>query len=582
MTDRTKSPRQRDLKLELTWVGKDHRPRIEPRILLEDPERHYHAAGRVTDHDEFENKLIFGDNLLALKALATDDTVKGKVKCIFIDPPYNTGSAFEHYDDGMEHSLWLSMMRERLELLRELLSDDGSIWISIDDNEVHYLKVLCDEIFGRRNFVSNIVWEKVYTPKNNGRVVSSDHDHLLVYAAHDKFFEIGWNFIPRNEEQIGRFRNPDNDPNGPWRTYPLDVRTESGQKREKYRYEVVTPSGRIVKPSAGRHWVLPEEKFRQEQADGNIYFGVDGSAMPSRKVYLKDANQGVIARTWWPYKEVGGNQDAKREILALFGDSGFITPKPERLIQQVLTIATNTGDLVLDSFAGSGTTGAVAHKMGRKWIMVELGEHAHTHIIPRMQKVIDGTDQGGISQAVGWQGGGGFRYYKLAPSLIKKDKRGNEVINPEYNPEMLSEASCKLKGFTFAPSESRELWWQQGRSSERDFLYVTTQYMDYAALQDLSEEVGADRTLLVLCKAFDRAGDTLPNLTIEKIPDSVLHLAEWDHDDYSLKVENLPKAEPKPEPALAGAAKTGRKSKAQMAGAAGLFDEPVTDAGGDS
>ena len=540
-------------KLELTWIGKEKRPRLEPRILLEDPEKSYHAGHRVTDKDLFDNRLIFGDNLLALKALEQELT--GQVKCVFIDPPYNTGSAFTHYDDGLEHSIWLGLMRDRLEIIRRLLSEDGSLWITIDDNEAHYLKVLCDEIFGRANFVGNVVWEKVYTPKSNGRALSSDHDHILVYCKSPAWLNSGWNLIPRNAEQQGRFKNPDNDPEGPWRTYPLDVRTENGAKREKYRYEVVLPSGRVVKPSPGRHWALPKEEFERQRGLGEIYFGKDGDAIPTKKVYLKNAKDGVIARTWWTYKEVGGNQDAKREVLALFGDSGFITPKPEALLHRILTIATNPGDLVLDSFAGSGTTGAVAHKMGRRWIMVELGEHCHTHVIPRLKKVIDGEDQGGISQAVNWRGGGGFRYYRLAPTLIVNDRWGNPIINPDYNAAMLAEALCKLEGFTYAPSET--CWWQQGHSSERDFIYVTTQNLSAEQLQALAEDVGAERSLLILCAAFRgvtaaEAVTRWPNLTIKKIPQTILARCEWGHDDYSLNVANLPLAQPeRTEPAAA-------------------------------
>lgn len=525
-------------KLELTWIGKDVRPKLEPRILLEDPTKSYHAKHRVSDNDIFDNRLIFGDNLLALKAL--EQEFAGKVKCVFIDPPYNTGSAFEHYDDGVEHSLWLSLIRDRLEIIQRLLSDDGSLWITIDDNEAHYLKVLCDEIFGRSNFVSNVVWEKVYTPKSNGRGLSSDHDHILIYAKSQKWFDSGWNMIPRTEEQQGRFKNPDNDPDGPWRTYPLDVRTEDGAKREKYRYEVVLPSGRVVKPAQGRHWALPKDSFEEQRLAGDIYFGKDGDAMPTRKVYLKDAKQGVIARTWWTYKEVGGNQDAKREVLKLFGDSGFITPKPESLIARILTIASNPDDIILDSFGGSGTTGAVAHKMGRRWIMVELGDHCHTHIIPRLQKVIDGEDQGGISQTVNWKGGGGFRYYSLAPSLLQQDQWGQWVINKEYNADMLAAAICKLEGFTFQPST--EHYWQHGFSTENDFIYVTTQTLTADQLQALSEEVGPNRTLLVCCAAFRADESRFSNLTIKKIPKMVLSKCEWGHDDYSLNVQNLAQA----------------------------------------
>jgi adenine-specific DNA-methyltransferase len=275
-----------------------------------------------------------------------------------------------------------------------------------------------------------------------------------------------------------------------------------------------------------------------------MYFGKDGNATPSRIQYLRDI-KGIVPWTWWPHEEVGHTDESKREIQSLFGKSdAFDTPKPERLVERILRIATNPGDWVLDSFAGSGTTGAVAHKMGRRWIMVELGEHCHTHIIPRLKKVIDGEDPGGITKAVEWKGGGGFRYYRLAPSLLEKDKWGNWVISKQYNPAMLAEALCKLEGFTYAPSDS--IYWQHGHSTERDFVYVTTQNLSPDQLQQLSDEVGSDRSLLVLCTAFRGKAERWANLTVKKIPRAVLSRCEWGHDDYSLSVENLPKAPPKP------------------------------------
>jgi adenine-specific DNA-methyltransferase len=272
--------------------------------------------------------------------------------------------------------------------------------------------------------------------------------------------------------------------------------------------------------------------------DGRISFGADGDNVPAIKLYLKEVQAGLVPRSWWPHTEVGHTQEAKREIQALFPDViPFDTPKPERLLRQSIEIATSAGDLVLDSFAGSGTTGAVAHKMGRRWIMVELGEHCHTHIIPRLRKVIDGSDPGGITEAVGWKGGGGFRYFHLAPSLLEKDQWGNWIINRQYKPEMLAEAVCKLEAFAYAPSDT--VYWQHGHSTERDFIYVTTQNLNHAQLQQLGEEVGPNRTLLVMCSAFRGKADSHPNLTIKKIPKAVLARCEWDHDDYSLQVDNL-------------------------------------------
>ncbi len=529
----------RKQKLELTWIGKENRPKLEPRILLEDPEKSYHAPHRVTKKDAFDNRLIFGDNLLALKAL--EQEFAGKVKCVFIDPPYNTGSAFEHYDDGVEHSLWLALMRDRLELIKALLSEDGSLWITIDDNEAHYLKVLCDEVFGRVNFVSNVIWEKVFASKNSSQYFSVNHDHVLVYA---KFLD-KWkrNLLPRTESQQTDYKNPDNDPRGPWISVALSARNyySLGQWSTK------TPSGRdIAGPPKGRYWTVSPDKFKELCEDNRIWWGQKGDGVPRRKVFLAEVQEGIVPSTIWSHEVAGNTQEAKKEVLGLISADTeiFATPKPEKLLRQILSVASNPGDLVLDSFAGSGTTGAVAHKMGRRWIMVELGEHCHTHIIPRMKKVIDGQDPGGITEAVGWKGGGGFRYYRLAPSLLEKDKWGNWVINRKYNAAMLAEALCKIEGFVYAPSDT--IYWQHGHSTECDFIYITTQNLSHAQLQQLSDEVGESRTLLVLCTAFRGRPDSFPNLTIKKIPKAVLTRCEWGHDDYSLRVENLPKAPPEP------------------------------------
>jgi adenine-specific DNA-methyltransferase len=522
-------------KLELTWIGKENHPKLEPRILLEDPATSYHAPHRVTKKDTFDNRLIFGDNLLALKAM--EQEFAGKVKCIYIDPPYNTGSAFEHYDDGIEHSLWLSLIRSRLELLHKLLRDDGSIWISIDDNECHYLKVLCDEIFGRLNFLATVIWQKKYAPKSDSKQFSESHDFILVYAKQIEQFQLGR--LPKTEKQTSRYVNRDNDPRGPWKASDV-LRNEA---RDYAIFPVKLPSGREVLPPPGTSWRFTKEKFGELIADNRIWFGVDGNARPAYKRFLTDVVDTIPSTTIWPFDEVGHNDESKKEIRALFGNDLFSTPKPERLLHRVIQLSTNPGDLVLDSFAGSGTTGAVAHKMGRRWIMVELGEHCHTHIIPRLKKVIDGQDPGGITEAAGWKGGGGFRYYRLAPSLLEKDKWDNWVINKEYDAAMLTEALCKLEGFTYAPSDA--IYWQHGHSSEQDFIYVTTQNLNHDQLQALSDEVGTGRSLLVLCSAFRGKSDRYPNLTIKKIPNAVLKRCEWGHDDYSLQVENLPKAPPK-------------------------------------
>jgi adenine-specific DNA-methyltransferase len=401
----------RKQKLELTWIGKDDRPRLEPGILIEDPASSYRAAQRVTDRDIFDNRLIFGDNLLALQAL--EQEFAGAVKCIYIDPPYNTGSAFVHFDDGIEHSRWLSLMRERLELLWKLLADDGSLWISIDDSEMPYLRVLMDSVCGRRSFVATNVWQKRYS-RENREAIGDAHEYVLVYAKDVERFKETRNKLPLGEKQKAVYKNRNRDPKGPWRGVSLSAQGF----RPNQMYEIVSPiSGKRHRPPEGSCWKVIEPEYRRLLAEGRIYFGKDGNAVPSRIQYLKDIN-GIVPWTWWPHEEVGHTDESKREIQQLFGKSAaFDTPKPERLLQRVLQIATNPGDLVLDSFAGSGTTGAVAHKMGRRWLMVELGEHCHTHIIPRLSKVIDGEDPGGVTDSTSWKGGGGFRYFRLAPSL---------------------------------------------------------------------------------------------------------------------------------------------------------------------
>ncbi|WP_036494367.1 site-specific DNA-methyltransferase [Neisseria weaveri] len=524
-------------KLELTWIGKHKRPKLEARILLEEADKSYHAKVR-SEKDVFDNRLIFGDNLLALKALEQEFT--GKVKCVFIDPPYNTGSAFTHYDDGLEHSIWLGLMRDRLEIIRRLLSDDGSLWITIDDNEAHYLKVLCDEIFGRGNFVANIVWNHRKSVQSD-IVISLSHNHVLVFAKSKENLKL-------NRLQLvdaDKYSNPDNDPRGLWYATPFDA----PNIRPNLTYEIENPNtGEKYLPPKGRCWRTTKDEYLKALEENRIVFGKTGKSKPQMKRFLSEAQEkGSSVKTWWD--EVGTATEATKELQKMSCD--FDTPKPERLIERILQIATDEGDLVLDSFAGSGTTGAVAHKMGRRWIMVELGEHCHTHIIPRLQKVIDGTDQGGISKAVNWQGGGGFRYYRLAPTLIVNDKWGNPIINPDYNPEMLAEALAKLEGFTYRPSETH--WWQHGYSSECDFIYVTTQSLSAEQLQALSDEVGEGKSLLICCSAWrgltaTQAAERFPNLTLKKIPKMILARCEWGHDDYSLNVANLPFAEAEPLP----------------------------------
>jgi adenine-specific DNA-methyltransferase len=518
-------------RLQLDWIGKNVRPRLEPRILLED-EKYSYTADYKRAADQFDNILIRGDNLLALKAL--ESSFAGTVKCAIIDPPYNTGSAFDHYDDGVEHSVWLSLIRERLEIIRSLLRYDGSIWITIDDNEAHYLKVLCDEIFGRHNFISTVVWQKKYAVKSDSEFFSSSHDYILVYAKDVSKFKLGR--FPRSATQDARYKNPDNDSRGAWTSGPL----QRNEARDYAIFPILSSSGREHWPPKGTSWRFTKERIDELRADNRIWFGESGNNVPRLKRFLTEVSDSVPATTWWDYSNFGHNDEAKREAKTLAGDENvFSTPKPERLVKSILQLATAEGDLVMDSFAGSGTTGAVAHKMRRRWIMVELGDHCETHIVTRLQKVIKGIDEGGVTKEVGWEGGGGYRYFRLAPSLLEKDQFGNLVISKSYNAEMLSEAMCKHFCFTYDPSP--ELYWMHGYSSETDFIYVTTASLTHDQLRSISQQVGDSRTLLICCKAFQSPNpESFENLTIRKIPAAVLNRCDWGKDDYSLKIENLP------------------------------------------
>ncbi|MFP1907968.1 site-specific DNA-methyltransferase [Lonsdalea quercina] len=516
-------------KLELNWIGKHKRPRLEPRILLEDKELSYGDA-------DSENLLIQGDNLLALKAL--EQRYAGKVKCIYIDPPYNTGSAFEHYDDGLEHSIWLSLMRSRLELLWSLLDiKEGTLWVSIDDREMPYLRLLLDEICGRDKFIASNIWQKRYSRENRA-AIGDVHEYILVYAKKPAEFKIKRNKLALNEKQAKIYTNPNNDPKGRWRTIPITA--QAGHATASQFYEIVGPTGKTFSPPPGNCWRYSQSAFQELRDAGRIYFGKNGDSQPTTIRYLSEV-EGAVPWTWWPHEEVGNTDESKKESLALFGKHAFETAKPERLMERIIHIATNPGDLVLDSFAGSGTTGAVAHKMGRRWIMVELGEHCHTHIVPRLKKVINGKDQGGVTKSVNWQGGGGFHYLRLAPSLLKKDHWGNWVINKEYNAEMLAEAMCKHMNFTYAPSQTQ--YWNHGYSTETDYIYVTTGSLAYEQLKIISEEVGTERTLLICCKAFLTEGAEFPNLTLVKIPRAILNKCEWDQDDYSFTLNVLSDSE---------------------------------------
>jgi adenine-specific DNA-methyltransferase len=406
----------------LTWTGKEDALRaasLVPFRLLE-PHPALEGGSFGDPKAAQDNLLIQGDNLEALKALLP--YYAGRVKCIYIDPPYNTGSAFEHYDDNLEHSTWLSTMYPRLELLRELLSEEGSIWVSIDDREGQYLKVTMDEVFGRGNFIATVIWRKNYAPKGTAKHFSEDHDYIVVYGKNaEKWVP---NPMPRSSKQDKAYKNVDNDPRGLWRPNNLAARNYYS----KGTYPITCPSGRIIPgPPPGSYWRVSEDKFNELNADGRIWWGKDGNNVPAPKIFLSEVKQGVVPQTFWSYEDVGHTQEAKQEIVILFGDDVFLTPKPERLIKRIIEIATNPGDLVLDSFLGSGTTAAVSLKMSRRWIGIEMGDHAVTHCLPRLKKVVEG-EQGGISESVGWKGGGGFRFTKLGETLFDAFGRLNPKV----------------------------------------------------------------------------------------------------------------------------------------------------------
>ncbi len=422
----------------LDWIGKkavvNHHREVPYRLIHCDKDK------SVGDPDA-GNLLVQGDNLEALKALLP--YYAGKVKCIYIDPPYNTGNEGWVYNDNVNspeikawlgsvvgkeaedlsrHDKWLCMMYPRLRLLKEFLSDDGSIWISIDDNEAHTLKIICDDVFGKSNFIASIIWRKNYAPKSSARHFSVDHDYVLVFAKNAD----SWvpNPIARSEKQDKAYKNPDSDPRGLWRPNNLAARNFYS----KGTYPITCPSGRVIEgPPPGSYWRVSWEKFQEMNANNRIWWGKDGNNVPAPKIFLSEVKQGITPQAYWSYEEAGHTQEAKKEIVTLFGGDVFDTPKPEKLIRRILEISTQNGDLVLDSFAGSGTTGAVAHKLGRKHIGIEMGAHAATHIVPRYQKVVEG-EQGGISGDVTWKGGSGFRFCTLGEPLFDADGNVNPAV----------------------------------------------------------------------------------------------------------------------------------------------------------
>ena len=553
-------------KLELTWVGKYDEKVVEPRILVEDKSK---SCGDPNS----ENMLIHGDNLIALQALQQD--YAGKIKCIYIDPPYNTGSAFEHYDDNLEHSTWLNLMRPRLILLWNLLAADGSLWISIDDNEEAYLKVLCDELFGRAHFVSNIAWQRTYSTRNDAKGIVNEVEHILVYSKDENWQP---NRLPRTAEMNKKYKNPDGD-TGPWRSdnaYAADANTHQGMV-----YAIQHPfTGEMLYPTISSHWRYSQEEMlshmngwcpyelkelddeerraeicgvsasevrkgikaivlslplieSKEKATAvlkkgpwpRFFFSKNGKGGIARKTYLSAVGD-VPPTNLFEHKDVGHTDEAKKEILKLFGNSPFATPKPERLVARILTLASNPGDLILDSFLGSGTTAAVAHKMDRRYIGIEMGSHAYTHCKVRLDKVISGEDKGGITGTAGWTSGGGYHFYELAPSLlIKNDKLPVYQVNPEYTFEMMREAICKLEGFRYKPDGSFH-----GYSSEKRFIHITKEFVNAEYVLSVAATLGEDHSLLIYGTKIQSDLRLPDNIEVKKIPKDLLDKCDFESE----------------------------------------------------
>jgi len=547
-----KTSRKRKQRLELTWIGKDDEVKLEPRILIEDPEKSYGDPNS-------ENMLIHGDNLLALKALEQD--YAGKVKCIYIDPPYNTGSAFEHYDDNLEHSIWLELMQKRLLSLKRLLHNEGFICCHIDDSEGHYLKVLMDEVFGRDNYLTTLyvrvrypdktlkqdmnfhkeieqihIYRKNYGAKPNLKLVESNFDKYIYYFEElnkGKEITLGGKkavIFQKDEYKIIKKEGGEDGRKEIWASGTILDGNSSGRYFRDYL------TGRYKGDGYGalyKVFGIGDDKFdyryftgpkREGATKGKYYQGV-----PNRQLENKNESREVPINNYYDLAANFGNCRSEGGVNFRGGK------KPEKLLKIILSHFSNKNDFVLDSFLGSGSTAAVANKMGRKWIGIELGEHANTHCLTRFKSVVDGVDQVGISKEVDWQGGGGFKFYNLAPSLLQKDKYGNWIIDEKYNANMLSAAMCKQEGFRFAPHE--ELYWKQGKSTETDYIFVTTAFVTVEQLDKIHEEMSNGESLLICPKSYSPECDGRhPNITIKKIPLMILGKCEFGKDNYDLNI----------------------------------------------
>ena len=529
-------------KLELTWIGKDEELKLEPRILIEDPDKSY-------GDPKAENMLIHGDNLLALKALEQD--FAGRIKCIYIDPPYNTGNAFEHYDDGIEHSIWLNLMKPRLEILKSLLAKDGVIFISIDEEEQAYLKIICDEVFERKNFCGTFIWEKKKKPSflsNMGSIT----EFILSYAKNKTLAPA---FIYGETTKNKKY--PINNAGNGVRVLNFKAGAVSFNIPDGFIEPQDMSSGNIITKLLDKVEIKDSKNVKDFRLEGEWRYSQTKldeiiennekiliSQIPFRPNHIKNGGEPKKMKNLLSiaHYDMATYEDSTAESINLFGDNPFDYPKPEKLLYTLISSVTSENDFVLDSFLGSGTTAAVAHKMGRKYIGVELGNHAHTHCVPRLKKVIDGNDGLALSEALGWKGGGGFKFYNLAPSLLRKDSFGNLVIDEKYNSNMLAAAMCKHEGFKFYPDET--LYWKHGKSTESDFIFVTTGFITAEQLDKIHSEMKAGESLLICAKSFaPECENHFANITIKKIPQMILGRCEFGKDNYDLNIIKATEAE---------------------------------------
>ncbi|MDM8254447.1 site-specific DNA-methyltransferase [Phocaeicola barnesiae] len=579
-------------KLELTWIGKyDERKPLEPRILIENKDYSYGEpeTGILPNGKPWNgNMLIHGDNLLALKALEQD--YAGQVKCIYIDPPYNTGQAFEYYDDGLEVSIWLSLMYQRLELLKNLLAKDGVIFVQIDDNYMSHLRLIMNELFGKSAYINTITVKTKETSGASGggedRRLKKNIEFILCYGKENfmKFNDV------YQETELSNYLEDMRVENKSFKYTTVFISTgektyyktiKDGSNQDIIIYKHTNYQTKSVKKIAEENAISEIEVYNlyfdrictTENAQTSIrtrvqeatdtenslysieYIPISGKNKGKKTEVLFIGEQKRLVSWFKNVAEQKRNYVFKKEKVGTFWDGfnwnnvtregGVRFPKgqkPEMLIQRIIELSTNENDIVLDSFLGSGTTAAVAQKMGRRYIGIELGNHAYTHCVPRLKMVTDGTDQGGISKAQNWKGGSGFKFYELAPSLLKKDKFGNLVINKEYNADMLAAAMAKQEGYTYQPSQ--ETYWKQGFGSETDYIYTTTQFLTVESLAAIHETMAEDESLLICCTSFQReCKQAFSNISIKKIPQMLLGRCEFGKDDYSLNIIEVPEVE---------------------------------------